>query len=171
MIEVIKKIFMFIGVILFQVLILDEIEIGSFSYYFSPLVYGVFILTIKPSFQVWILLFIAFVMGLSVDIFRDTLGMHTSALLVVAIIKNPVLSLISPREGFDPNKELNVINIGINRFMILSGVLLFLHHFWFYMIEDFHLEILHYLILKSIINTAISLALIILFQYLNLNKN
>ena len=71
-------------------------------------------------------------MGLILDMFGDTLGMHASALLTVAIMKNYILNLLAPRDGFDPDKELNVITIGINRFLIYGGIILFIHHCFFF---------------------------------------
>ena len=170
MIEILKRTVFFIIIILFQVLILDQIEIGKYSEYFSPLVYGAFILIYYPSFKLWILLILAFIMGLILDGFGDTLGMHASSLLTVAITKNYVLKIIAPRDGFNPDKDINVINIGINRFLIYGGITLFIHHFCFFVIEDFNFKLMHLLILKSIINSAVSLSIIVLFQYLILNK-
>ena len=107
---------------------------------------------------------------MSIDIFRNTMGLNISALIAVAYSRNIILNMISPRDGFDPLKELNVNTMGLNRYLLYAGILLFIQHFWFYIIEDFHFNQLHMLFIKAIINTILALGLIILFQYLTLSK-
>jgi len=170
MIDGVKKAVLFLILLLIQVLLIDQIDLGSFNYFFSPIIYGLVIIIIYPGFDFRYLLIAAFIMGLSVDIFRNTLGLNISSLVAVAYFRKYILSMISPRDGFDLNKDLNIISIGLNRFIIYASIMLMIHHFWFYLLEDFHFNQLHIVFLRSLINTCIALAFIVLFQYLTLRK-
>jgi len=170
MIEVAKKGFLFFILLLIQLFFIDQIDLGDFNYYFSPIIYGLVVIVIYPGFDFKYLLIVAFIMGLSIDIFRNTLGLNISSLVAIAYLRKYILTLISPRDGFDLNKDLNIINIGISRFLLYASVMLMVHHLWFYIIEDFHLNQLHFIIIRALINTCMALAFIVLFQYLTLRK-
>ncbi len=170
MIEVVKKGILFFILLLVQIFIVDQIDLGAFNYYFSPIVYGLVIIIIYPGFDFKYLLISAFVMGFFIDVFRNTIGLNISSLVAVAYLRKFVLAMISPRDGFDIKKDLNIINIGFSRFLIYASIMLMIHHLWFYLLEDFHFNQLHIFFLRSIINTIIALAFVVLFQYLTLRK-
>jgi len=70
----------FIGLVLLQVLILNHIRIGG---YINPYVYGLYILLLPFSTPKWLVLFAGFSIGLSVDIFMSTAGLHAGATVVI----------------------------------------------------------------------------------------
>ena len=51
MIEVVKKGILFFILLLVQIFIVDQIDLGAFNYYFSPIVYGLVIIIIYPGFD------------------------------------------------------------------------------------------------------------------------
>ena len=171
MIEVVKKGTIFLILLLIQLLLIDQLDLGSFNYYFSPIIYGLVIILIHPGFDFRYLLIAAFVMGFSIDVFRNTMGLNISSLVAVAYLRKFILVFISPRDGFDLNKDLNIINIGLSRFLIYTGIMLVIHHLWFYILEDFHFNQIHIVFFRAFINSFIALAIIVLFQYLTFRKN
>lgn len=83
-------------------LVLNKIEIGGIlNGYFNPFLYIMFILMLPVNINKVLLLFIAFLTGLTIDIFSGTPGMHASACLVLAFIRPGFLNLIAPREGYE----------------------------------------------------------------------
>ena len=87
----------FLILLLIQILLIDQIDLGSFNYYFSPIIYGLIIIIIHPGFDFRYLLIAAFIMGLSVDIFRNTLGLNISSLVAVAYFRKYILSIKASR--------------------------------------------------------------------------
>ena len=166
MIDLGKKGLLFLLVLLIQLFFIDQIDLGFLNYYFSPLIYGLVVIIIYPAFDFSYLLIAAFFMGCSIDLFRNTLGLNISSLVAVAYFRKYILSLISPRDGFEPNKDLNIFNIGVGRFILYASIMLFFHHFWFYVLEDFHFNQLHILIFRAISNSIIALMFLLLIQYL-----
>ena len=167
----VKKAVIFIILLFIQIFWIDQIDLGSFNYYFSPIIYGLVLLTIHPGTKTSNLLIIGFIMGLSVDLFRNTIGLNISALVAVAYFRNTILSLISPRDGFDPIKDITIISVGLTRYLMYASIMLFIHHFWFYIIEDYHFNQLLFILFRSFINTFFALGIIVLFQYLTLRRN
>jgi hypothetical protein len=80
------------------------------------------------------LLVYAFVLGFITDIFRNTLGLNTSILLLVAFLKPTFLFSISSKEDIEKDVELTIFTIGITRF------LLFFWYFNFYISFVFLLD-------------------------------
>ncbi len=92
-VTVFKQVVIFFLLVLFQGLILNNIEFGS---YVVPFLYVIFILALPFETPNWLVLIIGFVLGLTVDSFTNTLGMHTSATVIMAFCRAYVLKLIKP---------------------------------------------------------------------------
>ena len=76
-----ENIFRFILLILFQVLILDHVELGG---YLNPFLYVMFILMLPFETPDWLVLLLGFITGLTLDMFTDTIGMHTASCVWLA---------------------------------------------------------------------------------------
>ena len=78
----IRNILRFFTVILLQVLLLDNVQLGG---YLSPYFYVIFIILLPFESPKWLLLCLAFLLGLSVDLFNGTPGMHAAASVFMPI--------------------------------------------------------------------------------------
>ena len=83
------------------------------------------------------LLIYAFIMGFLIDVFRNTVGLNMSVMLLITIFRTRFLYLISAREDFDDNVELNLFNIGLLRYLIYFGTVLFTIIFCFFYWSNF----------------------------------
>ena len=124
----------------------------------------------KLDTDILTLLIYSFVLGISIDIFRDTIGLNAAALLVVAILRKYFLAIISERDEFDSMVELDFFNLGPVRYLIYFGLGIMTHHFVFVLIEQFSLNHFFLLLYQSLINTLIALILLFLIQYLVIKK-
>jgi len=165
-----KHIVRFIGLLLFQVLILNQLEFGAISPYITPLVYILFVLMEPVNVRPWVLMMSAFIMGLCVDVFSNSLGMHASAAVVIAYLRPYLLQFITSRDGFEEGKELNLHNMGLTRYIYYAGALLFINHFWFFIIEVLRFSGLHIHFLKAITSSIVALLIVILLQYLFIKR-
>ena len=171
MIVFFQKSLLFFALILVQLFFIDQMDLGTVNFFFSPLIYGLIIICLPPSIEIWLLMIIAMLMGFSVDLFRNTIGLNMSSLVVVAFLKNPLLNTIFSKDGYDPLKELNFVTIGWSNFLFFSLVMVFIHHFWFFTIEDFHFNKIHVLLLKSIVNSIFSVGIFSLVHLITINRN
>src|ERR1051326_4039262 len=115
----------FLFLVLFQVLILNHIQLSG---YLNPFLYVLFILMLPFQTPDWLVLILSFLIGISIDMFSDTGGMHAAAAVFMGFIRKPILKIISPREGHDANMQPTVQQFGFNWFFSYAGILILLHH-------------------------------------------
>ncbi len=80
-------------------------------------------------------LLLAFGMGLTMDIFYDTGGLHAAAAVLLAFVRPAVLRLLRPRDGYDAAAAVNVHYMGPAWFLTYLGVLVLVHHLAFFLLE------------------------------------
>ena len=93
---IIRNIVRFIVVVIFQVLVMDNVMISG---YMIPYVYILFILLMPFETPHWVVLLAGFMLGIGIDMFEHTLGMHTASTVLIAFIRPYVLELLAPRDG------------------------------------------------------------------------
>ena len=96
-----RNIAWFIGLIVAQIFFIDYLDFGIYSSYFSPIIICFFILKMKLDTTVINLLIYAFFLGFITDIFRNTLGLNTSVLLIISFLKPTFLYSISSKEDIE----------------------------------------------------------------------
>ena len=160
----------FLVIVILQLFILDAINIGKHSTYFTPLIFSFFILKQRLEINVPVLLIYALLMGLTIDIFRNTLGLNTSVLLLLAYWRSRFLFFISSKDDFETGLELNIFTLGLGRYVMFFGLCIFFHHLIFFLLEQFSFNNFSILLLRSLVNTLISLIILAFFQYLLISK-
>jgi rod shape-determining protein MreD len=158
-----KNVLRFIFLIIFQVLILNNVQLGGFI---NPYLYVLFILMLPVETPGWLLLLLSLLMGLSIDLFENTAGMHASASVFMAFCRPYLLQMISPREGFDRGSKLTIQKFGINWFLTYAGILIFLHHFVLFYLEIFRFSAFFSTLLRVILSSVFTLGLVVITQFL-----
>ncbi len=161
---VLKQISIFILLVLFQGLILNNIEFGG---YVIPFLYVVFLLALPFETPKWLVLIIGFVLGLTIDCFTNTLGMHTSATLFMAFCRAYVLKLIEPRGGYDFNAKPNVQAMGLMWYFLYATTLVFLHHIFLFYIESFKFSQFFYTLGRAVGSVLFTMVLVLIVQLFN----
>lgn len=164
---VLRNIFMFFIIILIQVLLLDNILLNG---YLNPYFYVLFILLIPFDTPRWLLLVIGFLLGLSIDLFSNTLGMHTAATVFMAFLRPWALSIFSPRDGYEPDSYPRIHYYGLNWFARYAIILTFFHHIVLFYIEVFQFQDFFSTFLRVILSTFLSVSTIIISQYFIFRK-
>lgn len=155
--------FRFALLVLFQVLILNNLNLGI---YLTPFVYVLFLILLPFDTADWAVLLLGFFLGLTLDMFTDTLGLHATACVFMAYLRKNTLRFISPREGYEGGKKPNFRDMGISWFLIYSGILVFAHHFILFFAESFRFSDFFFTLFKIIASSAFTLSLIFLMQLL-----
>lgn len=157
-----RNIVRFFTVVLLQVLLFDNIE---FSGYVNPYFYVIFILLMPFESPKWLLLLMAFLLGLSVDLFSMTPGMHTSAALAMAFARPFVLNTFAPRDGYEPGTFPRVHYYGLLWFMRYTIILVFIHHLMLFSIESFSFSAILQILLRTILSSLLTTIFIVISQY------
>ena len=162
--DVFKILFRFFFLILLQAIVMNNLGIASGL--IVPLVYPLFILMLPLLTPGWIVLILSCVLGLSIDAFSNTLGLHASACVVMAYFRGVILKGISPREGYDITQKPTLQSMGSNWFMTYSVSLVFIHHVWIFNLENFQFDFLFRTQFRVILSSMFTLGMVYLSQYL-----
>ncbi|UAB81614.1 rod shape-determining protein MreD [Marixanthomonas sp. SCSIO 43207] len=151
----------FILLILIQVLLLNHI---NFLGYINPYVYILFILLFPLNGNKGLLIFLSFVLGLTVDIFGDSGGVHAAASVFIAYIRPWILKFSFGISYEHNNIKINKTSLA-QRFTYVS-VMVLLHHIILFWLEVFSVSHI-LLILKSTLFSGI-FSIILLMSFLTL---
>lgn len=157
-----RNIIRFAAVVLIQVLVFDNIELSG---YINPYIYIIFIILLPFETPNWLLLTLAFLLGLSIDMFSMTYGMHASATVFAAFLRPFVLKNFSPRDGYEPGTFPRVAYYGFNWFAKYALILIFAHHFFLFFIEIFRISDVLFILSKTLLSGIVSAFFIIISQY------
>ncbi len=164
---VFKHIIRFIVLVAAQVLVLNQLEIG-FGIQF--MVYPLLIVLLPFDLGIIYMLFIAFVMGLSIDGISNTFGLHTSSLLVITYLRPAIFKLFGPRDGYDILKEGNMYEMGTRWFISVFGLMLIIHHLWFFILEIFRFDDMLFVLSKTLLSVPLSFLFCLIFQAMFVSK-
>lgn len=95
MLQFLERIGWFVGLVLVQVLVLSHVHIYGYA---TPFLYIFFVLSLNSGIDRNILLLWAFAIGLCVDVFCNTPGMHAAAITLIAFLREPILKLVVMKE-------------------------------------------------------------------------
>ena len=160
--DVIKNWLRFIFLVLFQVLILNNVELSG---YLNPFLYVLFILMLPFQTPNWLVLILAFAMGISVDMFSNTGGLHAAASVLMGFLRQPILKLISPREGFDVVQRPTIQQFGLGWFFSYAGILVLIHHLFLFYMETFNFSEFGTTFIRVILSSVFTLSLIFISQF------
>ena len=152
-----RYIFQFIVLVLLQVLLLNNIHFLGFV---NPYLYILFIVVFPLNAPRPLFLFVAFLLGLTLDIFTNTLGIHAFATVFVAFIRPYILSLYIPRDNHDyviPSMS----SFGQASFIKYAVTMVLVHHAVLFLIEAFSFRSIGFLILKILLNSLLTLLLLL----------
>lgn len=166
-ISLIKNIIALIGLFFFQVTVLNKININT---YIFPYVYILFLLALPKKLPPGINLIVAFLLGLTMDIFNNTFGIHALACTTMIFIKPLILNSLITQDLEDENFQSNIYNLGIKKYLIFATVLTLIHHFIVFNFEIFSFFYIIDNLFKTIISSIISLFFIITFQFIFIKK-
>lgn len=165
--NIIKNSIRFILLVLLQVVIVQNIRLGSFI---ILLPYILFILLLPFETPKLVVLFASFFIGLTIDMFYDTAGIHAAACTMIGFARYFVLKLLSPREGYDPGLIPTVDSMGPVWFVTYGGLMIFIHHLFFFYLEIFRFDEFFRTLLRVILSSIGTFVFIYVVQFLFYKK-
>ena len=145
--------------VIIQVLVLNEILFFTFI---NPFLYIILIITLPLSTPKWSLLLYAFFVGFIIDLFSDSIGFHSTALVFMAFMKPFISKLTIPHNILSETDKITLDKVGPKSFITFTSILTTIHHVLLFTIT--HLDLNFNIILKSISSVIVTLILIIITQ-------
>lgn len=167
MIEIGKHSIRFILFLLAQVYVFNHLELGLGIQF---MIYPMFIFFLPNTLNIFLLMSISFVLGLSIDSLSNTYGLHASAAILIAYGRPYLMKLFEPRDGYPPTTDLSIYTMGYVWYATVFGIFLAAHNFWFFLMEQFKWSEFWFMILKIILSVPLSLGMSILIQLLFFKK-
>src|SRR5688500_8525802 len=157
--SLVKNIVRFIFFILVQVFVLNQIP--PLHHLVNPYIYFLFILWLPFKMGRRNLMLVALVLGLCLDFFSKTPGLHAAPCVLIAYLRPFVINLLITREGAETNyEEPSFRSMGFAPYFTYAAILTFLHHAFLFLLEALQFAGLFYFILKTLLSVAISLLIL-----------
>jgi rod shape-determining protein MreD len=160
---VLQNIIRFILLVLLQVLVLNNIQ---FLGYINPYLYILIILALPVQMPRWVTLLLAFALGLIIDTFSNTLGMHAFATVLVAFLRNGIIKLFtSIEEGNNPTPSF--YTFGVSAYVKYVVVLVLIHHTTLFILEAFSFTNFWITLAKITLSSVVTILMILGIQSLS----
>jgi rod shape-determining protein MreD len=133
--HVVKILIYFVFYIALQVLVLNNIHLFRIM---TPFLYLYIIIKIPVSITRSQVIAISFMVGLVIDIFSNTQGMHMAACSLAGMVRNPLMYTFSGKELTEEDTP-SYQTLGVTSFMKYVISLVALHHVILFLVESISL--------------------------------
>lgn len=153
----------FVIYLFFQVVILKNSVLFGSAFCF--LYIGYLLLLPVETNPLWLMI-VGFGMGLFIDMFYDSVGIHAFANVAVMYLRNFWLTRVTPQGGYDNGAIPGIAADGLQWFMIYALPLVFVHHALLFFIEAGGFQYFGHTLVKIIFSTFYTMLVILIVQYL-----
>lgn len=155
---IIINILRFLALVFIQVFLLKNITLYDLS---TPYLYILFVLLLPFETPNVVLFILSFALGLLIDAFYDTPGLHTAACTLLAFTRVLFISITVQKDGFDNEPEPTLSIMGFRWFFTYALILTFFHHLFLFNLEVFRLTEFNYTISRVILSTIFTVFLML----------
>jgi len=151
----------FIVLVLLQSLVLNNI---NFLGYINPYIYILFVILFPVKNNRMLFIFLSFLLGLSVDLFLDSGGVHAAACVTIAYVR-PLLLKFS----FGMIYEHQTIKFGNMEFglrLTYFAIITFIHHLLLFSLEIFNTSKILLILTKTLFSGIFTVLLCLLITVL-----
>ncbi|GAB2471730.1 rod shape-determining protein MreD [Hymenobacter qilianensis] len=149
--------------VLLHVLVASKLVLFDLGWCFF---YLGFLLFLPITAPIVVQLLLGFMVGITMDIFYDTGGVHAAAAVLVMYLRPWVLRLLTPRDGYDSDDAVNVHLMGWQWFLVYLILLVSIHHLAFFLLELGSFQIIGVTLIKVIVSTLFTGITLLIVQML-----
>lgn len=150
-----------------QVLLFKRLVLFNTSFCF---LYVAFILLLPVETNNLFLMLVAFLLGFTIDIFYDSLGIHALALVTVAYLRNYWLSSITPQGGYDAGSSPALTN-GVQWFLVYTVPMVFVHLALLFFIEAGGFGMFWFTMLKIMASLVFTVSVMLMLQFFSVPRS
>ena len=165
--NLIKTLIYFVLFVSIQVLVLDNIHLFRIA---TPFLYLYVIVKMPVNATRSTVIFISFLLGIVIDMFSNTLGMHAAACSLAGLIRNPLLFTFSEKE-ITENMTPSYRTLGIRAFLKYAVSLVVIHHVALFLIESISLFDPVFLIFRIFANVILTVLFIFIVEAFIIERN
>ena len=118
-----------------------------------------------------LLMFTAFIFGLTLDYFLHTPGLHAAACVLVAYVRPFLVNMLIRQEGDEQNyASPSIVSMGWAPYFMMVFILTLLHHGYLVFLEWMQFGTFLYFLGKVLATTGVSMLLILITELLFFRK-
>lgn len=161
--NVIRVLLLFVA----QVLIFKQItfSLGGFAS-IHCLIYPMAILLLPVKTNRSVLLVLAFLFGISLDMFYDSPGVHTATLVLTAYLRQVIIAFLEPFDGYNMDDVPTIKKMGLAWFVSYISIALLLHIFVYFSIEAFSFVYFFEIFLNTIFSFIFSFVTVLILTFI-----
>lgn len=156
----------FIVLVLAQALILNHI---NFMGYINPYIYILFIILYPVKNDRLLFIFLGFLLGLSVDMFSDSGGVHAAACVLLAFIRPAVLKSVFG--ALYEHQTIKFDQITFSQKLVYISLLTTIHHMVMFLLEIFNISQIIFILQKTLFSSIFTIILSILITIIFSRKS
>ncbi|WP_304068870.1 rod shape-determining protein MreD [Pedobacter glucosidilyticus] len=157
----------FIILVFIQVFLLKNMVFYNLN---VPFLYILFILLLPFETPNILLFTLSFLMGFSIDLFSDTLGLHAAACTVLALMRVFFISITVQKDNYDSDPEPTLGIMGFRWFFFYTLILTITHHFFLFNLEVFKFAEILNTFSRVLISSTFTVTLILITEALFYRK-
>ncbi|MBN7814103.1 rod shape-determining protein MreD [Algoriphagus pacificus] len=161
--NLISFIFLLLILGLVQILLLKNLALFGVAFCF---IYLIGILSLPMQIQHVSLILISFCIGLLVDVFYDTLGLHAASATFLAFLRPYWLKILKPNGGYDDSSNPTLQELGMGWFISYSLPLIFGFCLVFFIADQWGTGGFFGVLNKSLFSSIFTVVLAIIVQLL-----
>jgi rod shape-determining protein MreD len=157
--------FQFIIFVAVQVFLLNQIHLFGFGCVF---LYVLFVINFPFERSKISLVFLGFLLGVIIDFFTQSYGIHAFATTLIAYLRQYVIKLYTGSDDYEVQKK-TYSGFGII-FYRYAGTMIFIHHLTLFSLEAFSFKYILPIIFKTLISTVLTMVFVFFIQSISVKK-
>jgi hypothetical protein len=129
-------------------------------------VYIGYLLLLPVESNPLVMMLAGFGLGLVMDMFYDSLGLHAMAGVLLMYLRTFWLSVITPQGGYDANASPDLTNNGTQWFLVYVAPLVFIHHAFLFFVEAGGVSFFWSTLSKTFFSTLYTAFVLVLVEFL-----
>lgn len=164
--EILNVVFLFILYLTLQILLVRNLVLFDYGFCF---IYVACILLLPNETSLTALLLIGFVVGITVDTFYNTLGIHAAATVLMAYLRPFIVRVQMDQRLQEARIVFSLQELGVSEFFRYTIVLVFIHHAALFLIEAGSFSLIIPTLIRIVASTLFTTVTIVLIQFFTRN--
>lgn len=157
----IRYIFLFVALVILQLFVFDQL---NFRGYVNAFPYIYFILALPFSVSGRSILLLSAFMGLVIDFFSGTMGVHMAALVFMGYSRILLLPALAPQGDYEADVEPSAQANGWGWYIRYSFILTLVHSFVIYIVESFSFVNFSFILLNILFSSLLTAVMFLILQ-------
>ena len=158
----IKQIGRYILVMLLQVLLLDQLQLWGACH---PYLYILCLMMMPITLPHSVSMIIGAVVGLVMDIFCNSLGVHTAACILLMFIRPYLIgAIVNDKDRL--NEQISLRAIGMEALIKYVVIMVLIHHLTVFLLAAWSWAHIGFVLLETLVSSLITISLIIAYNTL-----